>query len=65
MFEVSEKQTFTAIYTQIADELRSQYRLVYTPDPAAAADGFHRIDLALTKNKKLVVQTRDGYYGGQ
>jgi VWFA-related protein len=65
MFEVSEKQTFTAIYTQIADELRSQYRLGYTPDPAAAADGFHRIDLALTKNKKLVVQTRDGYYGGQ
>ncbi len=65
MFEVSEKQTFTVIYTQIADELRSQYRLGYTPDAAAAADGFHRIDLALTKNKKLVVQTRDGYYGGQ
>ena len=65
MFEVSGKQTFDAIYTQIAEELRSQYRLGYTPDAATAAEGYHRVDLTLTKDKKLVVQTRDGYYGGQ
>jgi VWFA-related protein len=64
MFEVSGKQTFDAIYTQIAEELRSQYRLGYTPDATAAADGFHRIDLT-TNDRKLIVQTRDGYYGGQ
>src|ERR1700744_5606297 len=29
VFEVSGKQTFTAIYSQIAEELRSQYRLGY------------------------------------
>ena len=64
MFEVSGKQTFAAIYTQIAEELRSQYRLGYTPDAASAAEGYHRVDLTLTKEKKLIVQTRDGYYGG-
>jgi VWFA-related protein len=65
LFEESDKQNFAAIYTQIAEELRSQYRLGYTPDAALAADGFHRIDLTLAKEKKLIVQTRDGYYGGQ
>jgi hypothetical protein len=64
MYEVSEKQNFAAIYTQIAEELRSQYRLGYTPDAATSAAGFHRVDLTLTKDKKLFVQTRDGYYTG-
>jgi VWFA-related protein len=64
MFEVSGKQTFTTIYTQIAEELRSQYRLGYTADAATAAQGFHRVDLTVPKDKKLIVQTRDGYYTG-
>jgi VWFA-related protein len=64
MFEVSSKQTFTTIYTQIAEELRSQYRLGYTPDAATAAGGFHRVELSVPKDKKLIVQTRDGYYTG-
>jgi VWFA-related protein len=64
MFEVSGKETFAAIYTQIAEELRSQYRLGCTPAAAAAAEGFHRVGLTLTKDKKLFVQTRDGYYAG-
>ncbi len=64
MFEVSSKQTFTTIYTQIAEELRSQYRLGYTPDAATAAGGFHRVELTVPKDKKLIVQTRDGYYTG-
>ncbi|HTW49740.1 MAG TPA: VWA domain-containing protein [Acidobacteriaceae bacterium] len=65
MFDVSGKQTFDSIYTQIADELRSQYRLGYIPDAAAAAEGFHRVDLTLKKDKKLFVQTRNGYYAGE
>jgi len=64
MFEVSGKQTFATIYTQIAEELRSQYRLGYTPDAATAAGGFHRVALIVPKDKKLFVQTRDGYYTG-
>jgi VWFA-related protein len=65
MFEVSGKQTFAAIYTQIGDELRSRYRLGYVPDGDAASGGFHRVQLTAPKDKKLSIQTRDGYYGGQ
>jgi len=64
MFEVSGKQTFAAIYAQIAEELRSQYRLGYTPDAATSVEGFHRVGLTLPKDKKLIVQTRDGYFSG-
>ncbi len=63
MFEVSGKQTFAAIYSQIGEELRSQYRLGYVPDANTAAPGFHRIELTLVKDKKLSIQTRGGYYG--
>ncbi len=65
MFEVKGKETFTTIYAQIAEELRSQYRLGYTPNPRAASSGYHRVDLSIPKQKKLIVQTRDGYYSGQ
>jgi VWFA-related protein len=65
MFEVSGKQTFATIYTQIAEELRSQYRLGYVPDANSASEGFHRVDLSLPKDKKLFIQTRDGYYAGE
>jgi VWFA-related protein len=65
MFEVSGKQTFASIYTQIGEELRSQYRLGYVPDQNAAAEGFHHVELTAPKEKKLSIQTREGYYGGQ
>jgi VWFA-related protein len=67
LFEVSKKQTTAQIYTQIAEELRAQYRLGYTPDAAGASDGYHQVDLALTNShdKNLIVQTRDGYYTGK
>ncbi len=62
LFEVSKKQSVEQIYTQIEDELRHQYNLGYTPNPAAAA-GYHKIQLTARK-KDLLVQARDGYYGG-
>ena len=65
MFEVSAKQTMAAIYAQIGEELRSQYRLGYVPDAIAASVGFHRVELTLPKNKKLFIQTRAGYYAGE
>jgi VWFA-related protein len=64
LFEVSKKQTVAQIYTQIAEELRAQYRLGFTPDQATAADGYHQIDLSLHQ-KNLTIQTRDGYYAGK
>lgn len=66
LFEVSKKETVADIYKQIGEELRAQYRLAFTPDKETAADGYHRIDLSLTKSspKDLSIQTRDGYYAG-
>jgi VWFA-related protein len=68
LFEVSKKDTVDQIYTQIAAELRAQYRLGYTPSQDAASDGYHQIDLGLKdpdKQKKYTIQTRDGYYTGK
>lgn len=62
LFEVSKKQPIDQIYTQIEEELRNQYSLGYTPERGgAAATGYHKIQLT-TKQKGLVLQTRDGYY---
>jgi VWFA-related protein len=60
MFEVTKKETADQAYTTIAEEMRSQYMLGYTPDKSSDA-GYHKI--ALTANKKdVIVQTREGYY---
>lgn len=64
-FEVSKKQSVDQIYAQIEEELRNEYSLGYTPDRGGASEaGYHKIQLA-TKQKDLVVQTREGYYAGQ
>ena len=64
LFEVKKNQDVAQIYNQIAEELRAQYRLGYTPSQDAAAAGYHQIDLTLHQ-KGLVIQTRDGYYTGK
>lgn len=61
LYEVSKKQTVDQIYASIAEELRTQYSLGYTPDKTNVAAGYHKISLT-TKQKNLAVQTRDGYY---
>ena len=61
LYEVSKKQAIDQIYDSIAEELRTQYNLGYTPDKGNAEAGYHKITLA-AKQKDLVVQTRDGYY---
>ena len=64
LFEVKKNQDVAQIYNQIAEELRAQYRLGYTPSQDAAASGYHKIDLTLHQ-KGLLIQTRDGYYTGK
>jgi VWFA-related protein len=64
LFEVKKNLTVAQIYNQIAEELRAQYRLGYTPSQDAAAGGYHQIDLTLHQ-KGLLIQTRDGYYTGK
>jgi VWFA-related protein len=60
-FEVSKKQTVGEIYDGIAEELRTQYSMGYTPDKDSEASGYHHVQLTV-KKKDLTVQTRDGYY---
>lgn len=64
IFEVKGGQTVADIYRQIAEELRSQYRLGFTPGKEAASDGYHQVDLTAPKEKGVLIQTRDGYYTG-
>jgi VWFA-related protein len=64
LYEVSKKQAIDQIYDSIAEELRTQYNLGYTPDKSNAEAGYRKISL-VAKQKDLVVQTRDGYYAEQ
>jgi VWFA-related protein len=60
--EVSKKQPLAKVYDEIDEDLRHQYSLGYSPDRTEAGGGYHRIHLT-TKQKGLIVQTREGYYG--
>ncbi len=62
LFE-AKKQKVDEVYTSIAEELRSQYILAFTPDKSAES-GFHKLALTV-KRKDMTVQTRAGYYVGQ
>jgi VWFA-related protein len=60
-FGVNKNQPIEAIYSEIEDALRSQYSIGYTP-PRPGPDGkYHKIKL-VTKDRRLVVDTRDGYF---
>jgi VWFA-related protein len=62
LFEVSKKHPLAKVYDEIDEDLRHQYSLGYSPDRTEAGGGYHRIRL-ITKEKGLIVQTREGYYG--
>jgi len=62
-FEASKKHPVDEMFSQIQEELRSQYSLGYTPEPPDAGAGYHKITLT-TKKKELIVQARDGYFSG-
>jgi VWFA-related protein len=60
-FEAKKKDNLDEIYGQIAEELRGQYLLTYTPDKPDTDGGFHKIALKANKDDLQVV-TREGYY---
>jgi VWFA-related protein len=62
-FEIKKKDSVDDVYAAIAEELRTQFVLGYTP-PKDQSSGYHSIHLT-TKNKDESVQTRAGYYSGQ
>ena len=60
-FEAKKKENLEEYYSQIAEELRGQYLLTYTPDVVDKEGGFHKVALKANKDD-LVVVTREGYY---
>ena len=60
-FEAKKKDNLDEIYGQIAEELRGQYLLTYTPDMVDNEGGFHKVALKANKDD-LTVVTREGYY---
>jgi VWFA-related protein len=62
-FQVSKKDSVDDVYASIAEELRTQFVLGYTP-PKDQSSGYHSITLT-TRKKDQTVQTRAGYYSGQ
>ncbi len=62
VFTVSKKEPLADIYRQIAEELRSQYRLGFTPSDTS--EGYHKLLVDLPKDKKSFLQAREGYYTG-
>jgi VWFA-related protein len=62
-FEVSKRMPIDKVYEAIQEDLRSQYSIGYTPEGGANNGEYRRIHLT-TRQKALVVQTREGYYPG-
>ena len=60
-FEAKKKDNLNDIYSQISEELRSQYLLTYTPDKPDPDGGYHKIILK-TADDNLKVFTREGYF---
>ena len=60
-FEVSRKQPINQVFAAIEEDLRNQYSLGYSPDRPENAGSYRRIRLT-TRQKGLMVQTREGYY---
>jgi len=60
-FEAKKKDNLEEIYGQIAEELRGQYLLTYTPDKVDTDGDFHKIALKANKDD-LTVVTREGYF---
>jgi len=60
VFTVDRRMPLDLIYSQIADDMRLQYQIGYTP-PDSEPGSYHKIELK-PKAKHLTVQSRVGYY---
>jgi VWFA-related protein len=60
-FEVSKRQPIDKVFASIEEDLRNQYSMGYTPTSSDRSPEYRRIHLT-TRQKGLIVQTREGYY---
>ena len=49
-------------FENIANELRSQYSILYRPDPLKMDGLYHILDVRVHSRSDLVVRARRGYY---
>ncbi len=61
VYTVGTGMTLKKIYEAIENDLRTQYQLGYIPPPDLKPNSFHKLDLR-TKDKRLTVQARTGFY---
>jgi len=61
VFHIDRKTTLQDAFTQLQEEMRSQYALSYTPSNTAKDGSFRRIEIH-PSNKEWKVQARKGYY---
>lgn len=61
VFTVSRSTSLRDIYAQISQDLRLQYEIGYTPPQDTQPNSYHKLELK-TKDKKLSVQARKGFF---
>ncbi len=61
VFTVSRTLSLREIYAQIAQDLRLQYELGYTPPTDTPPNSYHKLEVR-AKDKKLLVQARKGFF---
>jgi len=64
VFHVDKKMTLQDAFTELQNEMRSQYAIGYTPTNGAKDGSFRRIEIK-TNNKEWKVQARKGYYSSK
>ncbi len=52
----------TQSFENIANELRSQYAILYRPEPLKLDGLYHPVDIKIKTRKDLIVRTRKGYF---
>jgi VWFA-related protein len=60
---VDRRHTLEQIYDQIAEEMRTQYALGYTPTNPARDGSFRRVEIK-PKDRNIRIQARTGFYAG-
>ena len=61
VFTVSRTLGLREIFAEIADDLRLQYEVGYTPPANVQPNSYHRLELK-AKDRKLTVQARKGFF---
>ena len=61
VFRVSRTMGLREIFAQIGEDLRLEYELGYKPPPETHPNSYHKLELK-TKDKKLTVQARKGFF---